>query len=79
MRDGCASPKVLKSMEVAPNIHDGLTRYIITPHGGKLMMGQPILISKTFNPCILSSEDDQPEVVIRSIPPNHTTDGMRNV
>ena len=38
-----ASPKVLRSMEGAPNIHDRLTRYMITPHGGKLLMGQLIL------------------------------------
>ena len=35
-----ASPEMLESMEVAPNIHDGLTRYMITPDGGKLRMGQ---------------------------------------
>ena len=38
-----ASLKVLRSIGGAPNIHDRLTRYMITPHGGKLMMGQLIL------------------------------------
>ena len=38
-----ASPEVLESIEVAPNIHDGLARYTITPDGGKLMMGRLIL------------------------------------
>ena len=31
-----ASPEVLRSMEGAPDIHDRLTRYMITPYGGKL-------------------------------------------
>ena len=33
------SPAVLGSMGRAPNIHNRLTRYIITPHGGKLLHG----------------------------------------
>ena len=30
-----ASPEVLESMEVAANIHGGLTRYMIAPDGGQ--------------------------------------------
>ena len=42
-----ASPEVLRSVGGAPYIHDRLTRYMITPYGGKVMMGQ--LISQQFH------------------------------
>ena len=38
-----ASLEVLRSMGRAPNIHDRLTRYTITPDGGKLIVGQLII------------------------------------
>lgn len=37
-----ASPETLESMEVAPNIHDRLTRYTITPDDGRLIVRQLI-------------------------------------
>ena len=37
-----ASPEVPRSMEDAPKILDRLTRYIITPHDGKLIIGRLI-------------------------------------
>ena len=35
-----ASPEVLESMEAAPTLKDRLTRYTITPDGGRMIVGQ---------------------------------------
>ena len=37
-----ASSEVIESMEGAPNIHDRLTQYTITPDGGRLIVRQLI-------------------------------------